>query len=58
MRCLAVHVVPLWQEADGTRIFGMSERTDHPPVVGWCVIEEIVIHGEARLFVLTLDADA
>jgi hypothetical protein len=57
MKLLAVHTVPLWQEDDGTLTLGMDHREDHPEVVGWCNTARIVINGEARWFLLTLDAD-
>lgn len=56
MKLLAAHTVPLWQEHDGSLTLGMDHRSDHPPVVGWCNVERIVINGERRWFLRTLDA--
>lgn len=57
MRMLELHVVPLWQEEDGTRTLGLLERPDHPPVVGWCATALIIIQGRSRWFLLMTDAN-
>lgn len=57
MKMLALHTVPLWQEEDGGLTLGMCHRPNHPPVVGWCNAALIRIGGDARWFLLTLDAD-
>lgn len=55
MRMLAVHTAPLWQEADGQRTIGLDYRANHPPIVGWCNAALILLNGQSRWFVLTLD---
>ena len=56
MRVLEVHTVPVWEEPDGRRTFGLKPRTPHPPVVGWSNVARIVVHGAPRWFVLVHEA--
>ena len=51
-----MHVVPVWQEDDGSRTFGLAPRCPHPPVVGWSNVARIWINGELRWFALTTNA--
>ena len=52
MKALVVHTVPLWEEKDGTRRLGMETENPHPPVVGWCNVMLIEIHGDVRPFLM------
>lgn len=56
MKLLAVHTVPVWEEPNGQHTLGIEHRDPHPPVVGWANVAAIVISGEPRWFLLTLDA--
>lgn len=46
LRLEAVHVVPFWEEDDGTRRPGMRAEADHPPVVGWENVLVLDLDGE------------
>jgi hypothetical protein len=57
LRILEIHTVPIWEEPDGSLSLGFEERNPHPPVVGWSNAALIVVNGEARWFLLTLDVE-
>jgi hypothetical protein len=56
MRMLEVHTAPIWQEGNGTRTVGITERREHGPVVGWVNVAKIILLGEIRWLILTKDA--
>ncbi len=56
MRMLAVHTVPMWEHPNGQRTIGLNERPYYLPTVGWVNAAHIDVDGEARWFLLTLDA--
>lgn len=56
MKVIAVHTCPLWEERDGTRRVGIAPEPNHPPVVGWCNVMELILRGERHRVLLTLKA--
>jgi hypothetical protein len=54
MKLLAIHTVPVWEEADGSFTYGMEPRDPHPPVIGWANV--LVLNLAGRTFKLLATA--
>ncbi len=57
VKMVAVHTCPLWEDANGERLPSVAGEPNLPfHCVGWVNAARIIIDGDERWFLLTLDA--